>query len=143
MLPCPHFIGRIILRDTSLRNKMMKPNLHRYAFLLSIFCLSFSAIFAQSKNESSRFCQNFNRSNGGRFSLGELREMTLPAGRTINVDARLNGNISVRGEARQNVLIRACVRAADFSDETTARNFIRGILVETGSIVRAESANGE
>ncbi len=121
----------------------MKIKSYRCLLLLTLFWLCALVIAAQNKIENKQFCRNYSYSNGSKFSFSETREMTMPAGNFINVDAQSNGNINVRGEDRRDVLVRACIRASGSSGEA-ARNLARGIRIETsGSIIRADSANGE
>ncbi len=122
----------------------MKMKIESYCclLLLTLFWLCALDIAAQNKIENRQFCRNYSYSNGSKFSFSETREMTMPAGSSIDVDAQSNGNIDVRGEDRRDVLIRACIRASGSSGEA-ARNLARGIRIETGSTIRADSANGE
>ncbi len=57
----------------------------------------------------------------------------------MSVDGVKNGGISVKGENRSDVLIRACVQTWGSSDEE-ARNVARNIRIETGSVIKAENA---
>ena len=87
----------------------------RFVLLLAMLCLSGSLVFAQNKAEQKMknkdFCSNHNYSNGDKVSHRETREMTTTAGNVVNVDARRNGGIRVKGENRSDVLIRACVQS--------------------------------
>lgn len=120
----------------------MKINSYRYAFLLIILFLSATALFAQEKTERREFCNNNRYSNGDKISFNEVRESTLPGGGLVNVDARRNGGIHVRGENRGDVLVRACIQTWGVSEEA-ARSLARGIRIETGSTIRAEGATSE
>src|SRR3954454_18032199 len=62
------------------------------------------------KDRSASFCTSENWS-GDNESWRDLRETTIPAAGTINVDAGQNGGIAVKGEERSNVLVRSCVQA--------------------------------
>lgn len=114
----------------------------RHILLLAILCLSGCSIFAQEKTEKRSFCENYNYSNGDSVSHKEVRESTVSAGSLVDVDARRNGGISVRGENRNDVLVRACIQTRGATEEA-ARSVARGIRIETGSIIRAEGANDE
>lgn len=83
------------------------------------------------------FCGGNQWSDGDRVSVSDLREMTVASSGTLNVDAGKNGGISVKGEDRGDVLVRACVQAWGVSDES-ARSIIGGIRINTGGEVRAE-----
>jgi hypothetical protein len=114
----------------------------RYVLLLAILCLSGCSIFAQERTEKSGFCENYNYSSGDKISHREVRESTLPGGGLVNVDARRNGGIQVRGENRSDVLVRACIQTRGTTEEE-ARSVARGVRIETGSTIRAEGASDE
>ena len=116
-------------------------------YLLLVILLSASAVFAQEKAEKSEykkynkeFCSE-NWSNGDKVSVRDLRETTIAAPSLLTVDAGRNGGISVSGEDRRDVLVRACVQAWG-NTEAEANAILRSIRVETGSTVRADSSNG-
>lgn len=111
-----------------------------FAAAAVILCLSGSNAFAQEKRGD--FCQNNNYSSDNKVSYRELREASAAAGSLVNVDARRNGGIQVRGENRSDVLVRACVQTLGTTDEE-ARSVARGIRIETGSTIRAEGASDE
>ncbi len=100
--------------------------------------------FGQDKSEYQKrdFCSNYNYSNGDKGSFRETRETTVAAGNTITVDARRNGGISVKGENRADVLIRACVQTMGKTDEE-AQATAKSIRIETGSVIRAEGLSDE
>ena len=86
----------------------------RYYLLLVILLTASAAVFGQEKQKSKNyeFCSdNWNWSNGDKVSAKDLRETTFAAPGTLNVDAGKNGGISVRGENRSDVFVRACVQA--------------------------------
>ncbi|HEX8734408.1 MAG TPA: DUF4097 family beta strand repeat-containing protein [Pyrinomonadaceae bacterium] len=115
----------------------------RYVLLAVVLCLCGCSAFAQEKRErGGSFCENYNYSNGDKISHREVRESTLSAGSLVNVDARRNGGIQVRGENRSDVLVRACVQTRGTTEEE-ARSIARGIRIETGSIIRAEGGSDE
>jgi hypothetical protein len=116
----------------------------RYVLLAVVLCLCGCSAFAQEKSErGGNFCDNYNYSSGdNKVSHKELRESTLSAGSLVNVDARRNGGIRVRGENRSDVLVRACIQTRGTTDEE-ARAVARGIRIETGSTIRAEGATDE
>lgn len=120
----------------------VNPPFFRYVLLLAIFCLSGCSILAQEKIEKRGFCENYNYSNGDKISHREVRESTLSGGGLVNVDARRNGGIHVRGENRSDVLVRACIQTRGTTEEE-ARSVARGIRIETGSTIRAEGGSDE
>lgn len=93
------------------------------------------------KEKISRgFCNSNNWSNGDKQSFSELREMTVPASGTINVDGGRNGGIKVTGEDRGDVLVRACVQTWGSTDEA-ARAVAKSIRINTSGTIRAENAD--
>jgi hypothetical protein len=113
-----------------------------FAFLL----LAGTAATAQEKenysykNYNRQFCSD-NWSSGDRKAARDLRELKLLAG-ALTVDGKRNGGISVKGEDRSDIIVKACVQSwAD--TETDARSIVNGIRVETTGTVRAEGADGE
>jgi DUF4097 and DUF4098 domain-containing protein YvlB len=66
--------------------------------------------------------------------------MIVPARSLLMVDVKRHGNISVRGDRNSSdILVRACLQTWGTSDEA-ARELTRKIDIETGSVIRAESA---
>jgi len=96
-----------------------------------------------SAKQGHEFCSNNNWSSDNKVSLSQLREANVSAGGTLTVDGRQNGGISVRGEDRGDILIRACVQAWG-SDENAAKALANDIHINTSGTVRAEgpSENG-
>lgn len=89
------------------------------------------------------FCSGRNSysKNGRRWvSKKDLRDITIPANGLIEVDGKQNGGISVRGENRSDVLVRACIRAHGESeaDAITALNNTR---IETSGVIRATNSD--
>ena len=93
--------------------------LRHYFYLLLLFVLFVPASHTngqekdKDKNKDKdgkwEFCQN-NSNWGGRPSFNEVREMTIAKPGLLTVDGKKNGGISVRGENRSDVQIRACVQ---------------------------------
>ena len=88
------------------------------------------------------FCSN-NNWNGDKVSTSELRELTVAASGRLEVDGARNGGISVRGENRSDVLVRACVQAWG-SSEQEAKSLASSVRINTGSVIMADgpSENG-
>ena len=109
------------------------------AFALIFLALGL-AISAQNKAEAKvknrSFCSGDSWSSDDRVSFKELREMTIPATGSVNVDAGTNGVIRVKGENRTDVLVRACIQTWGKSDEE-AKSKASGIQIETGSLIKA------
>lgn len=89
------------------------------------------------------FCSNNNWNGGDKVSTSELREMTVAATSRLEVDGARNGGISVRGENRSDILVRACVQAWGSSEEA-AKSLASSVRVNTGSVIKADgpSENG-
>jgi hypothetical protein len=126
-----------------MKNYSANTSFFRYVLLAVVLCLCGCSAFAQEKKgNGGNFCDNNNYSSDNKVSHKELRESTLAGGGLVNVDARRNGGIRVRGENRNDVLVRACVQTLGTTDEE-ARTVARGIRIETGSTIRAEGAGDE
>lgn len=124
---------------------MISSNKIRFGFLfLAIICLSVLTVSAQEKDKSNKydreFCSN-NWSNGDKVSTHDLRETTISAG-SLTVDGKRNGGISIKGENRSDVLIRACVQAWANS-EAEANSLAKSIRIETGGTIQAVGAGDE
>lgn len=121
----------------------MKRSYFNYALLLTVFCLLGTIGFAQEKNKVKNkykakykyeFCKNNNWSNGDKVSANDLREITLQT-RDVRVKSE-NGRVTVKGENRADVLVRACIRAwAD--SEAEADSLVKGVQIDTSSEIRA------
>ena len=124
----------------------MKVKLYCCAFLLFVLGLPAAVgVYSQDKSEKYEkggFCRQNTWSNGDKVSFSEVREATMSAGGLVNVDAGRNGGVSVRGENRRDVLVRACVQTWGASDDA-ARALARGVRIETGSTIRAENSSGD
>jgi DUF4097 and DUF4098 domain-containing protein YvlB len=70
----------------------------------------------------------------------EVREVTIPAGRdVIRVDGGANGGIQVEGWDRDEIRIRAKVKAWDRDDEDDAREIVGNIEIDVdGRVIHAE-----
>ncbi|MBV9241593.1 MAG: hypothetical protein JO314_06255 [Acidobacteria bacterium] len=88
-----------------------------------------------SKNRG--FCNNNNWSSDDHVTATQLREMTVAAGGTLTVDGRQNGGVSVLGENRSDILVRACVQAWGKSDED-AKARGEKITINTSGTIKAE-----
>lgn len=118
----------------------MKKSLIYYVFLLTVIFLMGTNAFAGGDYE---FCEDYdgNYSNGKKvISKKDLREFTIPAGNLIEVDGQKNGGISVKGENRSDVLVRACIRTwAETEQDATAR--LNNIRIEKSGVIRATNAD--
>jgi hypothetical protein len=89
------------------------------------------------KDKSRSFCENNNWSNGDKVSVSDLREMTVASTGSIRVDAGKNGGVTVKGEDRSDVLVRACVQAWGATEEA-ARAAASAVKIGTGSEIKAD-----
>lgn len=96
----------------------------------------------KNEHKNKGFCDNNNWSNGENVTFKELREMTTPAGGTITVDGRQNGGISIRGENRSDVLIRACVQTWGRTDDA-AKSIASDIKINTSGTIQAANSSGD
>jgi DUF4097 and DUF4098 domain-containing protein YvlB len=105
-----------------------------------------TSVFGQSKSEtrhnSKSFCSDNNWSDEGRVSARDLREVTLAANGPVNVDGRKNGGISVKGEDRSDVLVRACIQAWGKTDES-AKSAVANVKIVTGRTITAENSSDD
>ena len=89
------------------------------------------------------FCSGDNWSNGDKVSFKEARETIMPASGSISVDSGRNGGISVKGENRSDILVRACINGWADSEEA-AKALVAGVRIDTsGGTIKADSANEE
>ena len=103
----------------------------------------FSASNASAQNKSEykeNSCSN-NWSWGDKINAAAEREFTLPVRNTLEVDGKQNGGISVRGENRSDILVRACVMAWSDS-KAAAEAAVNRISIGTNAVIEAENAEG-
>lgn len=118
------------------------------ACVAAVIGITATSVFAQEtggKNKEYKsergFCSNNNNwSNGEKVSSNDLREISVASTGTVNVDAEQNGGISIKGEDRGDVLIRACVQAWG-SSENDARAAAAAVRINTSGEIKAESSS--
>lgn len=124
-----------------------------FAFLAVGYILSGVPVIGQEKikekdnyakqHKERAFCASDNWSNGDKVSFKEARELTIPAVSSLTVDGGRNGGVSVKGENRSDILVRACVNGWAGS-EAEAKALVAGVRIETGGgRVRADSPTDE
>jgi hypothetical protein len=125
-----------------------------FAFVAAGYILWGTPVIAQEKikekdksyakhYKEKAFCAGDHWSNGDKVSYKEAREATIPASGSVNVDSGRNGGISVKGENRSDILVRACVNGWAATDEA-ARALVAGVRIDTaGGTIKADSANEE
>ncbi len=120
----------------------------KYIAVLSVAIaigISASTTFGQqerdksAKEKSKAFCSNNNWSGDDKVSASDLRELTVAASSSVAVDAGKNGGVSVKGEDRSDVLVKACVQAWGTSEEA-AKAAASAIRINTGGTIKAESS---
>jgi len=90
-----------------------------------------------SEKDTYEFCdRSWNNSN--KVTVKDLREIPISKTNLLRVDGKKNGGISVKGEDRSDILVRACVRVWD-DNESDANSALKNIKISTGSIVQAEN----
>lgn len=97
---------------------------------------------AEHKAKLKTFCSSNNWSSGDKVSHTELREMPIAATGSVNVDAGQNGGVSVKGEDRSDVLVRACVQTWA-TTEDAAKAAAANIKIATSGTIKAENAADE
>lgn len=123
--------------------KIVKRNAANIGVLLValIVGLSAVAVLGQEKQKEKvkrGFCEShsyWSGDNGVQFK--ELREMTTGAGSEISVDGNQNGGISVIGEDRSDVLVRACIQAWGTNEESS-KAAAGSIRVNLSGTIKAE-----
>ena len=117
-----------------------------FTALLVAFCLITVSVSAQNKAEAKtkyrEFCSDNNWSSDDHVSFKEVREMTLPATGSLNVDGGQNGGVRVIGENRSDIHVRACIQTWATSDEA-AKALAANIKIETAGTLKAESSSGD
>lgn len=108
----------------------------------SMACTAQEKAAAQEKTEAKakqdEFCSNWNYGDKNHFN--EIREFTVPSSGTVTVDGGTNGGVSVIGEERSDVFIRACVQAYGKTDEES-KGLAKAITIQTGPVIRADSSS--
>ncbi len=97
---------------------------------------------SEYKHKEKGFCGGNSWSSDERVSFTDLRELTIPATGTVNVDAGQNGGVSIKGKDRGDVLVRACVQAWNTSDEA-ARATAANIRINTSGEIKAVGPSGD
>ncbi len=87
------------------------------------------------------FCGNNDWSGDDRVLSSDLREINLPSSGNLNVDAGQNGSISIKGEERNDVLVRACVQARG-KTEQAAKAIVASVRINTSGEIEADGPVG-
>jgi DUF4097 and DUF4098 domain-containing protein YvlB len=119
---------------------MMRKILRHAALACMTLCLAASVAFAQRNNSrNSLTCRDQdNYDNDSRAQHCEVKEQTIAATGTINVDGRQNGGISVKGWERNEALVRYRIQT-QAATQAEADNMASQIRVTTaGGQIRAD-----
>ena len=109
----------------------MNKMLSRGALGLFLLCLlSVTAFSQKSKSNEGLACREQNWKHDRLVSHCEMREQTLAAADTINVDGKANGGISIKGWERNEVLVRSRVQSAA-TTESAAKELANQVRIET------------
>src|SRR5579871_1415755 len=106
-------------------NRIGSINMNR--ILMVALCLA-PAAFAQEKTMT---CSD-NEGWRERGHYCEIREATMPAGGSLDVDGGVNGGISIKGSNRNDILVRSMVQAYE-DDSAQSRQMAAAIRLETSS----------
>lgn len=118
---------------------MMNRILKRAALLCALLCMASFAAFAQGHNpRPSLSCNDQDNYNEGRARHCEVKEQTIGATGTLNVDGRQNGGISVKGWERSDVLVRYRIQtqAATQAEADSLASQVR--VTTAGGQIRAD-----
>jgi hypothetical protein len=102
--------------------------------------LAASAVNAQERTECDQD-RWWGWRGGPAGRVCEVRALTLPRG-SLSVDAGPNGSISVTGESRRDVQVRATVQAWA-RDEAEAERIVSAVNVRSDGVLRAEGPSSE
>lgn len=118
-----------------------------FGIALGLVIFSTMVLFGQDKKDNSyykaktrEFCSDNNWSNGDRASFREVREMTLPASGSLRVDGGKNGGISVKGENRSDILVKACINSWAETDEA-AKAVAGRLKIGTSPEIKADGSD--
>ena len=103
--------------------------------LVCMLLLAVSNTFAQTSEKVRQFCGD-GWTSGNKASSRDLREFKTSGG-SVTVDGKANGGVSVRGEDRSDVQVRACIQAwAD--TEAEAQSIVKSIRISESGTIAAE-----
>jgi hypothetical protein len=104
----------------------------------SLAALGLGVALAQDPAE----CDENGRDRGRRVEVCEVRELTFPATGSLSIVDRTNGNITVRVWDRNEVHVRALVRATA-RDLEVAREIAASVVISQGNRLRASRPEGQ
>lgn len=107
----------------------MNKLLSRAVLGVFLICLVSVVAVAQKKSGGPLECRD-NWKNDRVVSHCEIKEQSLPATDTINVDGKMNGGISIKGWERNEILVRARIQTSGPS-EAEAKELASQVRIET------------
>jgi hypothetical protein len=126
--------------------KFIKRNAVNIGALLACLLVGLSAAAALGQEgklkEKRSFCSGNSSWGDSGVSFKELRELSAPARTEVSVDGSRNGGITVIGEDRSDILVRACVQAHG-STEEAAKAAASNIRISLDGTIKAESSSGD
>ena len=108
----------------------------RSAFVLTTLLVS-SVGNAQTGCDDDSYGRGWGWRGGPRAHVCEVRDVTVPGRGTLSVEAGPNGSITVTGEDRRDVQVRATVQAWA-GDEAEAQRIASAVNVRSDGVLRAE-----
>jgi hypothetical protein len=103
-------------------------------FTIAVFlAIPAAGLFAQTPSMTCR-----NQGNSNRPSFCEVREVTIAALPTLNVDGRQNGGISIKGAERSDILVRAMVQSQADTDAEAKTTGAQVIVHTSAGTVQAD-----
>jgi DUF4097 and DUF4098 domain-containing protein YvlB len=109
----------------------------RAVLAVAVLALTAAPLAAQRTTDDRDWCRDGGWNDNRRATFCEVREFTLGARRSLQVDGRTNGGVKVEGWNRNEIVVRARVQATADSDRD-ARAIASDVRVEAGSMVRAD-----
>jgi hypothetical protein len=109
----------------------------RSVFWIAVSFLAAAALHAQPRGSFAECNDEGWRGRGTRGYFCEVRELTLAAPRVLTVDAGENGGISVTGESRRDLQVRARVQAWA-ADDAEAERIARAVTVSSDGALRSD-----
>lgn len=109
--------------------------MRRRTLLASALVVSAAATLAAQSDRTSRFMENCNRNRSDYAQFCETRDFSLPASKSLSVDGRENGGVTVHGWNRSDIRVVAMVQTQAESESgasAIAKNV--AITANAGSI---------
>jgi DUF4097 and DUF4098 domain-containing protein YvlB len=116
----------------------MRHSMHTTAMLTAAFVVALAGPAGAQSDRTARFLDNCHRDRGDDAQFCEARDFTLAAGKSLSVDGRDNGGITVHAWDRNETKVTALIQARG-ETERDAQDIAKQITVSTNaSDVRAD-----